>query len=155
MIKASAITGKGKVFDVPRMKRDLSNLLTAMAKGIKADYGVTTQTWKERPRFDIQSDQYGRDVTTTDKVFIYVDMGTKPHDIAPPPGGVLAFGGPGFKAKTRPRIIGSGAGSRGSGKIFTKKVIKHPGTEAREFTGTIGDKWEAELLKRARTLWRA
>jgi hypothetical protein len=68
-------------------------------------------------------------------IFIYVDKGTKPHKIEPKPGGVLAFN-VGYSAKTSPVAnSNAGTGVATGAKVVTRKPIKHPGTEAREFSG--------------------
>jgi hypothetical protein len=41
-------------------------------------------------------------------------------------------------------VIGSGGGSKGGATVFTKRV-QHPGTDAREFSEVIAEKWEEQL----------
>lgn len=69
------------------------------------------------------------------RVFIYVDKGTPPHKIEPKEGGVLAFN-VGYSAKTSPVAnSNAGTGVATGEKVVTQKQVKHPGTEAREFSG--------------------
>lgn len=156
MIKAIPLTGNGRpVFDARQLQRDLSNLMTATAKAIKVDYGVTTQTWKHRPTFEILGNAWERQIFTTDPVFGFVDKGTRPHTIAPKAGGVLAFGAGPYKAKTKPRVIASSGGAGGGGpRVMTRKAVHHPGTEARAFTETIAEKWEPIFADKANAIMR-
>lgn len=141
MIEVRAITTKGKLFDTAASWRELSRALSAAAEGARVDFRVTVQTWNKQPKFEIAGDQYSRRVFTTDAVYGYVDRGTKPHIIAPKAGKALVFRG-GYKAKTRVRVIGSGSGGASGDAVFVQGVVHHPGTEAREFSEVIHDKWQ-------------
>lgn len=144
MIKLKPIIPKGEVLDPRKLARAKKNALDGAAKGALIDYKVTTQTWQHKPDFVIErpSDNE-RIVGTNDTIYGYVEEGTKPHVITAKPGGVLAFG-PGARAKTRPRVIGSGSGSKGGATVFRPRV-QHPGTDAREFSEVIAEKWEEQL----------
>ena len=145
-MKLIVIKPKGNVFDVRRYQQQIENGLSVAAKGAKVDFDTTTQTWKHRPTFTIESEPGKRIIATDDTIYGYVDEGTKPHIIAPKNGKVLVFG-IGGKAKTAPRVIGSKAGSKGGAQVITPKPVHHPGTEAREFAKTIRQKWDEELPK--------
>jgi hypothetical protein len=116
------------------------------------DFQKTTQTWKHKPDFDTDIKTVGTQsvtvqVTTDNKVYGYVDAGTRPHIIKPKKrGNVLAFAGGKYRAKTKPRVIGSTSGGASGAKVFAKEV-HHPGTDAREFTETIAKKWKPELQR--------
>ena len=138
-----AISFRGPLINVSRLRAQLRTAGNAAAKGAKVDFDVTTQTWKESPEFIIEPRGNDTAVYTTNKIYFFVDEGTDPHDIAPKNGKYLVFDGGGYKAKTRPRVIGSRQGGAGGGKVFTRKVVHHPGTEAREFSATIQEKWQA------------
>lgn len=145
MIKATFIKPKGKVFPRQAIERALENGLSAAARGARVDFNVTTRTWTHRPEFNIDKSPGKRKVYTDDTVYKFVSGGTKPHDIRPKNGKVLVFGGPGFKAKTSPGVIGSKKGKKGSGTIITPKVVKHPGTVARNFDKAVQKKWREQL----------
>lgn len=147
MVEVRVVKPKGLVFNTPRMRRAVENALSAAARGARVDFNVTTQTWGERPEFAIDKVKDGRAVYTTDPKYKFVNDGTKPHTIAPRNGKVLIFGGPGFKAKTTPGVIGSKAGKKGKGQIITPKPVQHPGTQARGFREAIAKKWRAQMPK--------
>jgi hypothetical protein len=137
------------IFTNPKsMSRAIENALTGAALGVKADYGVTQQTWsgKSRGDFKIKSSPGERLIYTDSLIYLWVDKGTKKHDIKPKNKPRLTFR-TGYNAKTAPNRIGSGAGGKFGGWVSTKKVIKHPGTKARTFSKVIAAKWQKELPK--------
>jgi hypothetical protein len=144
--------GKSKVI-LPRklsvnpqaMARAITNTMQSTALAIQTDFRVTTQTWDDKPTFAIESPTpYTRRVGTDDENYARLNAGTRPHIIAPRPGGTLVFRTP-FRSKTVPRTIGSGAGSKGGNVVFTRKPIHHPGTEARAFDQVIAEKWRRQV----------
>jgi hypothetical protein len=144
MIKLRPIIPKDLALTPAKARRAVKNALDGAAKGAKVDFRVTTQTWSHKPDFTIEKPSDSeRIVGTNDEIYGYVDDGTPRHTIVAKAGGVLAFG-PGARAKTRPRVIGSGGGSKGGATVFTKRV-QHPGTDAREFSEVIAEKWEEQL----------
>lgn len=147
-MKLTAIKPKNTPLDAKRMQRAIDNGLNAAALAAKVDFGVTTQTWKNRPTFTIGKGDNERTVATDDAIFGYVDAGTKPHIIAPKNGKALAFG-VGGSPKTRPGVIASGAGSAGSAVILRRKPVRHPGTKARNFSQVIAKKWRDGELRKA------
>lgn len=141
MIDVRAITTRGKLYDAAATRRELSRALSAAAEGARVDFRVTVQTWNKQPKFQIEGSQYSRRVFTTDEVYGYVDRGTKAHVIAPKAGKALVFRG-GYKAKTRPKVIGSSGGGASGDVVFVGRPVMHPGTEPRKFTETIHAKWQ-------------
>lgn len=142
--KLTPIKIKGdKFLDAKAYARAIENTLTQSALAAKADFGVTTQTWKHKPKFDIDSKEGARVVGTNDEIYQYVDEGTRAHEIRARNAKRLAFRR-GYSAKTSPRSISSRAGG-GSGDWAYAKVVRHPGTRAREFADTIAKKWDKEL----------
>lgn len=142
-MKMKAIIPKRLLFDVSKLSRAIDNTLDSAAKAVQVDFEVTTQTWTNKPDFVIDEAPGKRTVYTADEIYHYVNDGTRPHIIAAKNKKMLAFGVP-HGAKTTPKVIGSGSGSKGSTMVF-KKQVKHPGTQAREFTTVIADKWQKEL----------
>ena len=130
-----------------------------MGTGIKKDLAKTTATWDTPVMFQMRTknkkgilemEVRPRPGTKGEEIFNYVDRGTTPHIIEPKKkGGVLSFmwGGPGsYKAKTKPRVIGStGGGATGVPVAFTK--VHHPGTKARKFSDSIARRW-AQLSRK-------
>lgn len=129
------------------IERAIKNSLNAVAKGAKIDFQVTSRTWTNKPEFTIETpDPARRIVGTSDKVYGFVDKGTRPHIIVPRRGGKgrLTWIGTAYKAKTKPGYIGSKNSSNNNTIVYTK-LVQHPGTEARKFTLTIRDKWAKEM----------
>jgi hypothetical protein len=129
-----------------------------ISKEIKADFEKTTKTWEHKPKFDVKTkstnEQVSIAVSTKDKVYGYVDQGTRPHIIKPRRAKRLAFSSK-FKPKTKVRVIGSQAGARGKVDTFAQ-VVHHPGSDAREFAQEIQAAWQPKLKKRIeQTITRA
>lgn len=117
---------------------------------VKADFEKTTRTWKHKPIFRIAAKSTASEasvnVSTTDKIYGYVDQGTRPHIIRPRRARFLNFSSK-FKPKTKVRKITSTSGMTGKRDVFAK-VVHHPGTEAREFAQEIQAKWQPKLKTR-------
>lgn len=137
---------KAKLLDPQRVEQELRSVLNSEVKpDILADFRKTVNGWKTRVDFtartSITSNAIALNVSPTGegaKIWGYVNSGTRPHIIRPKrAGGVLAFRG-GFRAKTRPGRLSSGAGGSSGRMIFTRQVY-HPGTEARNFDELIAD----------------
>lgn len=125
------------------------NTLEDLRQGIRADLARVTATWEHQPVFFEQKTQAAAGnlssgeirITTNDRIYKFVDEGTRPHIIRPRnPRGVLVFRG-GYKAKTVPRYITSTAGGA-TGALRFAKVVRHPGTKPRHFTATIMERWQ-------------
>lgn len=139
---------KSIVGDPRKLARAVANALDGAMIGAQADFQVTTQTWEHQPTFTLSKpNEDTRIVSTDDAIYGYVNFGTKPHIIVPRNGKVLTWIGGNFKAKTRPRVIGSNKGSNKGNTIVYTKLVQHPGNEAREFDETIAKKWCRELPK--------
>lgn len=143
MIRLRSIKLTKTPFDDKAHRQAIKAALDTTAQGVLADFERTVATWSSTPSFDISANgEFERVVGTDDENYTRVDEGTHPHVIVAH-GKALAFGA-GGSAKTRPRVIGSSGGSKGSGVVFTQRV-NHPGTEGRQFADTIGEKWEPLL----------
>lgn len=144
MSKSKLIAPKGLLIDVKKMRRTVDNALTGAAKGAKADFGVTTRTWDDRPTFDISTPEpFVREVSTDDPIYSMLNEGTKAHDIRPKRSRFLVFQTP-FRSKTVPNDIRSRKGSKGKTTVRAK-VVRHPGTAARNWTKAIKQKWDKQL----------
>lgn len=144
MGKSKVILPKGLVIDAKAQQRAITNALNAAAKGIKADFGVTAQTWSDKPTFTTSSlGPYVREVSTDDPVYSMLNEGTRPHEIRPKAGKVLRFQTP-FRSKTVPREIRSRKGATGKNEVFSRGV-HHPGTAPREWDQVIAEKWDRQL----------
>jgi hypothetical protein len=135
----------GRAFD-----RAINNGLQASAEAAREDFRVTTQTWKTDVRFRIVKGRFARTVATSNKIYGYVNDGTRPHIIRPRRARALRFRTP-YRAKTRVGKISSRRGGYGDTVVYTR-IVQHPGTKARGFAKAIQQKWR-ELLPR--TMQRA
>lgn len=144
MGKSRVVMPKKLIADVVAQRRAITNTLNATAKAIKADFGVTTQTWGHRPEFAITSPSpYEREVSTDDPVYGMLNEGTPEHEIRPRHSKVLRFQTP-FRSKTVPRQIRSRKGATGKQEVFSRGV-HHPGTEARKWDEAIFEKWDRQM----------
>jgi len=133
---------------MPDLKRDT---LIEIAEDALNDFEKTVATWDHKPEFVIEERARSFAVVTDDDIYHFVDAGTRPHIIPADP--FLAFRGS-YQAKTTPRVIMSRSGGASGSYVYTTKDIHHPGTEAREFSKTIHDKWEKETVKRMRLAFK-
>lgn len=120
-------------------KKAIEAALLKAGRAAKRDYESTTRTWDHKPKFDLVVAESGGDLTVTvgtdDKIYGYVDRGTKPHVIRPKRSRFLRFSS-GYRAKTRVGIIGSQPGGP-FGDTVTATEVHHPGFPGRKFTATI------------------
>lgn len=131
--------------------------LQKVADGILKDFAKTTRTWTHKPKFKKKVRSTGQpkkvEVWTSDKIYKYVNDGTKKHVIRPKKkGGVLVFPAK-STPKTTPMLISSKKGSRGKKLIFAKEV-QHPGTKARKFDKVISKKWKPRFYKALQKAYR-
>lgn len=141
------------------MRLELLNALRSAARAVQKDYEATVATWNRKPKFELVI-ALGKTkaeflVGTDDKIYGYVDEGTKPHTIVPKKAKVLRFSNV-YRAKTSPGVIGSSDGGSSGDPVFTQ-VVKHPGIRARKFSKTINAKHKKsfkdkmhEAMRRAR-----
>ena len=147
----------------PKMRPDLYKQAMIAELGRQSDqvlrlYLATTRTWKHKPKFRVDF-KYGNEpvregggaafaVMTDDEIFHYVDQGTKgPYPIprVARPGKRLAFRTK-YRAKTRRRVLGSGAGGS-SGDLVRPTQVMHPGIKARQFTQEIQKRRRAPFFR--------
>lgn len=96
------------------------------AKLVQRDFENEVRSWKTQPVFYIEKDSDNtRTVVTDDEIFLYQDLGTKPHVIRPKRKRALAW--PGGKHPV--------------------KVVHHPGTKAQNFTKRVQAKAPSRLLE--------
>jgi hypothetical protein len=93
--------------------------------------------------FRISTISEGKEISTDDEIYGYVEEGTRAHDITPKRAKRLRFA-TGGSPKTAPNVIGSTGGRRGSAVVFARRV-RHPGSKARNFSKTIADKHQKQL----------
>jgi len=114
------------------------------------DLEQTHATWRTPVRWIVKIRAHEVEVRTKSQVWAYVDQGTRPHIIRPRRRRRLVFRA-GYRAKTRPGSIVSGAGGP-FGPIVVARQVLHPGTKARGFTQRLRAKWNKKwphMLQRA------
>lgn len=138
-----------------RLRLALLNATRRAGTAIRRDFAKTTATWEHKPTFEEIISLTGPGpvivVGTDDKIYRYVNDGTRPHPIF---AGIytgksnkkaLRFA-PGSQPKTQPRVIGSTPGAPGSGVVMTP-YVQHPGTKAREFDEEIARIWKIKFKR--------
>lgn len=131
----------------PKALPDSKEYLDAFEKGaqkaaalVLSDLQATTKTWKHKPTFDVtitrDKGDYIIAAGTDDKIYGFVDAGTKAHIIRPKRSKYLRFQS-GYRAKTRVGIIGSIEGGAFGNDVYTNTFVLHPGFPGRKFTITI------------------
>ncbi len=129
-----------ELFNTRELERALNNATKGVLKAAKVDFDVTTQTWTNRPEFVIEQDGVEGEVSTDNKIYKFINDGTrKNYPITPKRGRFLRFR-EGYRAKTTPRIIASKSGGSFGPTVFRRRVI-HPGITARLFDTAIAKKW--------------
>ena len=112
------------------------------------DFNKTTANWKHKVVFTGKIESTGTQsikiiISTKDKIWGYVDEGTKPHIIKAKTRRGLLFKA-GSKPKTTPDVVGTFPGQTGTDWV-NKMQVKHPGTEPRNFTKHIAKTTQSEL----------
>lgn len=149
--KLQAITPKGSIVNSRAVRQAFVGVLTDVGRETADDYRKTTKTWKRKPRFTVSKPTSAAGVIsivvgTDNKIFEYIDLGTRPHLILPRNGKMLSFKG-GYRAKTQPGVIGSSAGGSFGNQRFARAVY-HPGFPARRFTEIISKRNQAKIAPR-------
>lgn len=133
------------MIDPKKHAKAVTNTVAAAGKAVRVDFKVTTKTWKTQVDFAIDAPTpYVRRVYTTNRIYIFVNYGTKPHWIRPRNKKVLAWKG-GGRPKSKPGAIKSNKGSRGRGVTVFARAVRHPGTKARDFDQVIVKKWQEQF----------
>lgn len=124
---------------------DLSKIaqqeLEKEAKTIQRELGYPTKTWKRKVTFEIDhaTDKQVQ-VSTDDKVYEYLDKGTKPHIIRPKRAKRLHFFASGFVAKTRVGILNARAGRKATKDETFAQEVHHPGIRARKWSKLVRER---------------
>jgi hypothetical protein len=130
---------KPKAFNSKAFETEFEKRMGKVGEQIRRDFEKTTATWKKKPKFEVLLSAKGGAVEilvdTDDKIFGYVELGTRPHVILPRKAKALKFKSK-FSPKTSPGFIGSRAGGSSGSDVFSKGVL-HPGTKPRNFSKTI------------------
>ena len=119
-----------------------------IGKDVASDLRKTTDTWSNKPTFEVQASKNGVEVTTEDEVWNMVDRGTRAHNITPVNAPALVFLSK-YRAKTRPGSLSSLSGGK-SGKVVFAQAVRHPGFPARNFSASVTKRWQPRIAGRIR-----
>lgn len=150
--KLVAILPKTAIVNKAKFQKEFVAAFNEATRGMLEDYKVTTRTWTHKVRFVASKPsssgggEFSATVGTDDKIYGFVDRGTRRHIIRPKRGKRLSFR-TGYIARTVPRVLHSGRSSYRGGWA-SAKAVKHPGTQARRFTIIIQIKWQTKFEER-------
>lgn len=128
------------------IQKAMNDTLATMQK----DFQRTTRTWKTSVIFVIHKTTANGDtlrgsVGTDNKIYGYVNDGTRAHIIRPKRARALRFQ-TGYRAKTKYRVLSSSSGGA-YGAVAYAQIVHHPGTKPREFDITIADMRQSDFEK--------
>jgi hypothetical protein len=138
------------------MRRCFRNAMRRVGTGMRKDFERTVATWEHKPEFRESThvtkndDEIAVEVWTENKIYGYVNDGTRPHDIwagaytGKSNKKVLAFV-PGGVPKTQPGRLDAGPGSPGTGAAVYTPHVRHPGTEGRHYDRQIEREWDKKF----------
>lgn len=149
-----------EILSIEDVQRELSYIMaTKTGPDIKRLFEKTTEGWSGemnphsrfgQVNFSIKNyfgvTTFKTTVFTYSKKYAIVNEGSPRHRITPRNGKMLRFR-VGYRAATRPRVIGSRAPSRFGDFVSTPIVPDHPGFEAREFDDAIADEYAPTFEK--------
>ncbi len=145
-----------KLIDETKIKRELRFALRSVGTTVKNDFVRTIRTWSNKPSFVQRGpltlgDRITISVSTGNKIYLFLTRGTRknyPIPRSPKTVGFLRFR-TGYRAKTRPRVIGSRGGGA-FGPFASAKQVIHPGIDARDFDKEIAKRRQKTLVKQFR-----
>lgn len=121
------------------LRRRVVQIMTQLEHKASNDFKQTYRTWQHKPTFaaGVQSlpDRVEMTVATDHPIYRYVERGTRPHVIRARHSPRLYFR-TGYYAKTIPQVLTSLPGGR-FGPWRAPQMVRHPGTEARQFSMVI------------------
>ena len=140
-----------ELLNIANLRSELREAMEELQDGVQADFESTVSTWSTQVGFATRL-SVGNDITMRvtpsgdgAEIWGYVNEGTRAHVIRPRTARALSFRS-GYRAKTRPGRIRASSGGPSGSSVFTQQGY-HPGTEARDFTGAIADKWKPEFKR--------
>lgn len=139
-----AIVPSGKLYESARMQMAIHGALDKVGQGMLRTYQEIVSNWKTKVVFAVKVTVNGSqamvEVWTENEIYGYVTEGTKPHIIVPRRARMLRFQ-TGYRAKTSPRSIKSGAGGA-FGDVAFAHLVHHPGTQARHFERNVMKRYQ-------------
>lgn len=148
MIRATPI--KPKPFKVAEFMKTVTAEAQDIGEGMKRHYEATVETWTRKPKFTltvkVTREKITILVTTKDKIYEYVSLGTKRHWVGPKNKRALKFQA-GYSPKTRRGLVGSVPGGASGDFVFSSGHYVG-GIKAREFDKSIAKVWRRAFAKR-------
>lgn len=142
------------LYDIPAGHAAKEEALYELAEEAVQLLELSVATWEFEPVFHVRYTSNSATVFTRDKIFGYVNAGTRSHRIEARRGpGPLSFT-VGGRSKTRPRVISSTLGSQGNIWVSTY-TVEHPGIEAREFTVVVQERIQRKFPAKFRAVLAA
>lgn len=139
------VTAPKSVLDKRKVLGAAEAGLDAVAKEAQDLLTKPTGSWQHKPKMRTAKGKGWRAAGTDDKIYRFVNDGTKAHVIRPRRGKLLAFGP--SKPKTRPGSLTPRKGGRAKkAKTFVQQV-NHPGTKARKFDEAAAKKLQRTIAK--------
>lgn len=133
------------LFNLANVRAELESLVQGeTVADLTSEFYLSSSTWQPVPKFEKRSlsggNRIGVEVYTTDKRYVYVSEGVRPHIIRPKNAKILRFQ-TGYQSKSR---VGSKRAYAGgySGKYVGAFLVHHPGSEARKFDELIAEAYQ-------------
>lgn len=148
-VKIKVILPK-EVFNSEKVRQAIEHkMIRKTAPDLRTEFEKTVRTWKDQPTWKTET-EFGVQilavrVLTYSTTYRLVNAGARPHIIRPRHKKVLRFQTQ-FRAKSRPRVVGSFAGGK-SGPYVSSLGVHHPGHEAREFDKEIAEQYQETFQK--------
>ena len=144
-IKA-VVPPRAKVIGPAAFEKKIDEVLSRAENDIKIEFRKTVKTWVNKPAFyskrTRKASMWMSDIGPHGKgglLYSWVDLGTAEHDITPKNAPALVFMR-GFQARTRPKVIGSGAMKRFP-PLWRVQHVRQK-IKPREFSDTIGTQYQ-------------
>ena len=146
-----------------RARKEVNEALDKTKKALVVSHEKIVADWKSDVRFRaakfIRPGRIWVTVFPVGKdrlIWFYVDQGTKPHSITVKSSPFLIFKAGEYipKTKAKPARTVSGGGRVKDGHIVKVKKVKHPGSEARNFTATIAEDIEPSFKREVENAFR-
>lgn len=118
----------------------------------RVDVKKTFETWDSRPKVHVtrtlNRSTIDVIINVDSELWHMLDRGTQAHVISASNKKMLRFNTSGYTAKTVPNFLKSQAGGFVGGTYASAGSVMHPGTEARNWTIVISEKYGPKLLDR-------
>lgn len=121
---------------------------TKTGPDLQKEFKRTVEGWSNPPPFNphvYHGTTLSTVVYTESERYNWVNFGTPAHRITPKGRGLLRFQ-PGYRAATRPGVIGSSRPSR-FGDHVSSRGVYHPGVEARNFDQVIAEAYAETFVE--------